>query len=165
MAAGEPFLICSQMHGKVLELKEGKCVPSTEIVLWSQRVPPTSYQHWRLSSSHNGWSHIVSAVNEDMVIDVQGAGGAGSKLISYPKKDPPASNQLFKIRHGGVIVCALDNMCLDIKSGSYDDGANAIVWVFKPLECYINQRFDFVPISKYYAHKKFVCVFKALLQG
>jgi len=76
---------------------------------------------------------IVSDQN-GKVLDVQhGRAQAGSKVILYPKKDPPSPNQLWYTEPCGngyfFIVSELNrSMCMDVENASSEAGTDICLW-------------------------------------
>lgn len=77
--------------------------------------------------------YFIRSKMHDYVLDVEGGKTQpGTKVILYPKKNPPAKNQLWTLEDAGDgyvhIVSALTGMVLDIQSGSRQAGALVIKW-------------------------------------
>ncbi len=68
------------------------------------------------------------------VLDVEGAGGCGSKVINYCPKSPPAPNQLWRLEPAGngwnFIVSGLSPNLVRITSSQFSDIS---VWKWWPI--------------------------------
>jgi len=65
--------------------------------------------------------------NPDLVLDIEGGGGAGTRIIVWHKKEGDNLNQKWK-HEDGFIISQANGCVLDVKGASSDPGAELVIW-------------------------------------
>jgi len=124
------WYIRSAHNNLVLDVRDSNIRTGAEVVLASQRkIEGRSSQKWIFAKDH----FIASASNPNLVMDIEGGGGAGTKIILWDKKSiNDASNQRWDWAANGVIVSMRDtNLAFDVAGESKQEGTPLIVWTKK----------------------------------
>lgn len=126
------YRITNKNSGLVLDLENGNMDSGTNIRQWSKLGG--SPQEWRICDIGNGYCKIVSMVNENMAVTVNGNDGTDGlnvQLEPYTGGD----NQQFKLVRDGayyaiVSKCSAGKSGLDVYEISKEDGANICQWEY-----------------------------------
>jgi hypothetical protein len=122
-----------------LDVKGGNIQPNTHIILWHKKFGNDAFnQKWVISPE--GFVHLQG--HPHLVLDVEGGGGAGTRVILWEKKHHNNENQKWFLE-GHFIVSRASGLVLDVQGGSHAEGAHLIVWQRKHHDNQ-NQRFSFV---------------------
>ncbi|MGI6020657.1 MAG: RICIN domain-containing protein [Lachnospiraceae bacterium] len=157
------YTIRSSVSDKVLT--SGKN-PARLTALRQTAATDADEQLWKIyTSSKSGYYSIVSAVNEELAIDVEGASSVnGAKLRLYDRKDYDAQRWKFgtttnsalktlstlknvTIEKGEYVIgsALADNMVLDVEAGSTSNFANIDLYRSNNTKAQI---FEITPVSK-----------------
>jgi len=132
------FIRCHDT-GFVLDVKGGNFQPGTHIVLWHKKFGNDAFnQKWVITPE--GFLHLQGYPH--LVLDVEGNGGAGTRVILWERKHHNNENQRWFFE-GQFIVSRASGLVLDVEGGSHQEGAHLIVWQRKHHDN-LNQRFSFV---------------------
>jgi len=142
MGANLAHYVQSQDTGNVIDVKGGNLSPGAHIILWHKK-PHQEATNQRWVIDEHGFIHLAG--HPHLVLDIEGGGGAGTKVILWNRKDHDNANQKWKVEHGGFIESRSGHdLVLDVEGGSHKEGAHLIVWQKKQHDNK-NQKFQFVP--------------------
>jgi len=102
-------------------------------------LSPTSNRQWIFTDD----GFIALASNQNLVLDIEGGGGAGARVIVWDKKESDNANQKWALSDG-FIVSQLNGCVLDVKGGSTEPGAELLIWHKKATDN-ANQQFVLQP--------------------
>lgn len=90
-------------QNEVLGIKNDNIYSGSKVGAYYKGTLPKKGQLWRLETYADGYFFVVSAANEELVLDVEGERNAsGTRIIVYQRKFPPADNQLFRWNEGMI---------------------------------------------------------------
>jgi len=116
-----PFLIVSDMHGKVLDIHGGSAHPGAHLCAWPRKPGHSPNQQWYMDQS----GYIRSMLN-DFTLECK---SQGDKITMQPYSGNP--RQLWVFSGNKVINQSNQHECLDIARESKADGADVISWKYK----------------------------------
>lgn len=88
------LLLQNVASGKMLDVYSGKAVPSAPIDQYVSNG--TTAQQWKAIKNSEGYITLVSAINQNYVLDARGgATGNGTPIVLYPKNETTAQQWSF----------------------------------------------------------------------
>ncbi|KYB26100.1 hypothetical protein TcasGA2_TC033969 [Tribolium castaneum] len=142
----QPRMECSPHNGHYFMIKN----PQTGLVLNAcekdiklERPAKTQSQMWTLQMAGFGKFYFVNRATGN-VLDIQGGGRAGARLITYPKHCGP--NQQWYIHNCGQIASVIKDLVVGIEviRGGNLCGSRALIATSRRGSQ--NQVFEFVPV-------------------
>jgi len=134
-----PHFVKSNDTGLVLDVEHGNIHSGAAIILWHKKAGDASNQKWVIDNE--GFIHLHN--HPELVLDIEGGGGAGTRVILWQKKHDHNANQRWSVDHEGFITSKANGLVLDVEGGSHKEGARLIVWQKKDHDNK-NQKFAFV---------------------
>jgi len=135
-----PYFVQSKDTGFVIDVEHGNIKSGASIVLWHKKAAAeAANQRWVIEN--DGFIHLEHFPN--LVLDIEGAGGAGTRVILWDKKTENNANQKWTTDHDGFIISKANGLVLDVEGGAQTEGVRLIVWQKKP-DHNENQKFSFV---------------------
>jgi len=116
-----PFLLVSDMNGKVLDIHGGAAHPGTRVCVYHRKVGYNANQLWYMDP--NG--HIRSMLNE-FALECR---GQGEKVTMESFRGDPRQQWVFAGNR--VVNQMFPGACLDIARMAQVDGAEVIAWPYK----------------------------------
>jgi len=116
-----PFMIVSELNGKVLDISGGHARAGTEVITWGRKMDKSPNQQWY--ADHDG---VIRSCLNDFALE---CGAQGDKFKMQPWRGDPRQQWVFQ---GNKIVNRVLNIeCMDIERAANKDGANVIAWKYK----------------------------------
>eukprot|EP01103_Thecamoeba_quadrilineata_P016566 TRINITY_DN5568_c0_g1_i1.p2 TRINITY_DN5568_c0_g1~~TRINITY_DN5568_c0_g1_i1.p2 ORF type:complete len:141 (+),score=25.41 TRINITY_DN5568_c0_g1_i1:28-450(+) len=110
--------------GFVLDVEGGSLRAGTPVVLWHKKVGSGGgNQRWVLTPDN--FIHVEHY--PDLVLDIENAGGRGSRVILWNRKHHDNANQKWHVE-GDNIISHSNGLFLDVSGGSHKEGAHLIIW-------------------------------------
>lgn len=129
LCRADSFALKCRLNGKVLDVEGAGGWGSRLIAHTPNRPKPSPNQLWRMESAGNGWYFLVSAMNPNLVMDVEGGRCVDcAKVIVWTKKMPPSPNQLWRILGSHIESALGNNKVLNIEGANTNDGAKMIIY-------------------------------------
>jgi len=138
------FFIQSQHNPDlVLDVDGGNTYRGTKLIVWQRKA--SDYANQLFTFTPEGF---IENVKSGLVLDIEGGGGAGSRVIIWDKKPThQAENQRWQYDYTNqTFHCLHRGFVLDIDGGSRAPGAKIIAWHPKGSDN-SNQRFNLIPAS------------------
>jgi len=118
----KPFMIVSEMNGKVLDIKHSENKPGADVIMYpSKGSRKATNQLWYLDD--NG---IIRSMLNDYALEAK---GKGDKFEMEPFNGMP--RQLWIFDGNKIVNKVHQDECLDIKGKDNSDGATVVAWNYK----------------------------------
>jgi len=144
-AAERPMFFIQSQHNPelVLDVEGGSSQKGAKLILWQRKQ--VDYANQLFTFTPEGF---IENVKSGLVVDIEGEGGAGSKICVWEKKPAhQAANQRWQYDYGDQTFHSLHKgLVLDVEGGSRSPGTKIIAWNFKPRDN-SNQRFTLIPAT------------------
>jgi len=109
MATSVPVFIHNRATNQVLDVDGGKMQPSTKVISYPKKESDNFNQKWIFT--HDGF--LGCAANPKLVLDIEGGGGAGSKLVIGNKKENDNLNQRWVYHPDEFLVSQGKSLVVD----------------------------------------------------
>jgi len=119
--ARRPFLIVSQMNGKVLDIQGGNAMPGARVIMWFRKMEYSPNQLWYLDPSG-----IIRSMLNDFALE---CGAQGAMLCVQPFNG--GARQQWVFQGNRVVNRMYPSECIDIARAENRDGADVIGWPYK----------------------------------
>jgi len=116
-----PFMIVSEMHGKVLDIRGGSTMPGTEVIIWPRKFDRSANQLW-----YTDEMGCIRSMLHDFVPECR---GQGDRFRMVPYNGDP--RQQWRIEGNRIVNRVYPMECLDIERAEMRDEAALIAWTYK----------------------------------
>jgi len=114
-----PFMIVSELNGKVMDIRGGSSAPKTEVIMWQRKYDRSPNQLWYMDEM----GYLKSMLNDFAPHSKR----QGDQIRMKPYKGKPC--QQWRIE--GNRIVNRSNECMDIQGSANHDAANVISWHYK----------------------------------
>ena len=125
-------IISAVNNSSVLDVTASGTTDGTKVELWSNNVPSSNNQKWKVFGLGNGYYKLLPLNAPTKVMDISGGGTAnGTQVDIYT--DNGTSNQQWKIVYAGNGYCTLipasaPSSALDVNGGSSANGTKVQIY-------------------------------------
>lgn len=103
------YHIVASQSGNVFDVEAGKAEDGTRVLMWGAKGPHEANQNWRFEHLEDGYFLIVSAIDPEFVLSVDGHQAySGAPLVLWCRQEPVGPSQLWKWE-GNSLKSALDH--------------------------------------------------------